>query len=227
MKLSIVIPVFNENKTLKKLLDKVLAVNVDKEIILVDDFSTDGTREILSQIKNEDVIVILKKKNQGKGAAVKTGIEKSSGDYIIIQDADLEYNPQDYLKLLDPIKSGEAKVVYGSRFLGNHNFSSLSHKLGNRFLTLITNLLYGSEITDMETCYKLMPSYLAKELDIQSKRFELEPEITAKILKRGYKILEIPISYMGRKFSEGKKISWKDAFIAIWTLIKYKFIGNK
>ncbi|OGC22644.1 glycosyl transferase [candidate division WOR-1 bacterium RIFOXYC2_FULL_37_10] len=223
MKLSIIIPVFNEKKTLREILDRVLAVNLEKEIILVDDFSTDGTRAIYPTLSSKEIKIILQEKNQGKGNAVKTGIASATGAYIIIQDADLEYDPKDYIKLLDPIKEGKAKVVYGSRFLGTHKFSSFSHFLGNKFLTLITNLLYKSKITDMETCYKLMPAELAKGLNIKSKKFDMEPEITAKILKRGNKIMEIPISYKGRAFNEGKKISWKDAFAAIWTLIKYRF----
>lgn len=223
MKLSVIIPVFNEKSTLKTIIDRVQAVNIEKEIIIVDDFSTDGTRDIYPQFKDENIKVILQKNNKGKGSAVSTGIAAASGDYVIIQDADLEYDPQDFLKLIVPIISGQAKVVYGSRFKGKHSFSTLSHKWGNKLLTGITNFLYASAITDMETCYKLMPAALAKSLNIKSKKFDMEPEITAKILKQGYKILELPISYKGRAFNEGKKISWKDAFSAIWTLIKYRF----
>lgn len=223
MKLSVIIPVFNEKNTLKTIVDRVQAVNLEKEIIIVDDFSTDGTRDIYPQFKDENIKVILQKNNQGKGSAVSTGIAAASGDYVIIQDADLEYDPQDFLKLIVPILEGRAKVVYGSRFLKSNFFSTLSHKLGNQFLTFVTNILYQGSITDMETCYKLMPASLAKGLKIKSKKFDMEPEITAKILKQGYKILELPISYTGRAFHEGKKISWKDAFSAIWTLIKYRF----
>ncbi|MBI5700902.1 glycosyltransferase family 2 protein [Candidatus Saganbacteria bacterium] len=223
MKLSVIIPVYNEKNTIKTLIDRVVAVNLEKEIIIVDDYSTDGTRDIYPQIQGEDIRIILQEKNQGKGSAVSRGIAEATGDYIIIQDADLEYDPQEYLKIMLPIIEGRAKVVYGSRFLGKHSFSTLSHFLGNKFLTTLTNILYGSTITDMETCYKLMPADVAKKLDIKSKKFDMEPEITAKILKRNYKILEVPISYQGRAFSEGKKISWKDAFSAILTLIWYKF----
>lgn len=225
MKLSIIVPVFNEVNTLTEILNRIQAVKLDKEIILVDDFSTDGTRELLSKIKANNIKIILQNKNQGKGAAVKAGIEEATGNYVIIQDADLEYDPQDYIRLLAPVLENKAKVVYGSRFLGQHYFSTLSHKLGNQFLTLISNILYQSSLTDMETCYKLIPADLAKQLNIKAKRFDMEPEITAKIVKRGYKILEVPISYKGRAFSEGKKISWKDAFSAIWTLIKFRFYG--
>jgi len=225
MKLSVIIPVFNEKNTLKTLIDRVQEVLIDKEIIIVDDFSSDGTRDIYPQITANNIKVILQAKNQGKGSAVSTGIAASTGDYVIIQDADLEYDPQDYIKLLEPIKSGKAKVVYGSRFMGNHYFSTFTHKWGNKLLTGITNLLYHGKITDMETCYKLMPANLAKQLNIKSKKFDMEPEITAKVLKRGYKITEVPISYKGRAFSEGKKISWLDAFSAIWTLIKYRVYG--
>lgn len=223
MKLSVIIPVYNEKNTLKTIIDRVQAVNIEKEIILVDDYSTDGTRDIFPQFTANNIKIFLQEKNQGKGAAVTRGIKEATGDYIIIQDADLEYDPQDYLKLIAPITENRAKVVYGSRFLGEHSFSTFSHKWGNRLLTGITNLLYSGKITDMETCYKLIPAGLAKQLDIKAKRFDMEPEITAKILKRGYKILEVPISYKGRAFSEGKKISWKDAFSAIWTLIKFRF----
>lgn len=225
MKLSVIIPVYNEINTLKTIIDRVQAVQLEKEIILVDDFSTDGTRAIYQNLKAPNIKIILQENNKGKGAAVSRGIKEAKGDYVIIQDADVEYDPQDYLKLVSPIISGYAQVVYGSRFLGKHTFSTVSHWLGNKFLTFLTNILYRCKITDMETCYKLIPRELAQKLDIQSKRFEMEPEITAKILKRGYKIYEVPISYSGRTFSEGKKISWKDAFSAIWTLIKYRFYG--
>ena len=221
--LSVVVPVYNEVKTIQTILDRIKKVAVEKEIIVVDDFSTDGTREILSQINDPQIRVVLKPKNGGKGSAVKEGIKAASGDYIIIQDADLEYDPEDFHLLLKAMTEKKGDVIYGSRFLGSSNFPSLSHKIGNKFLTLVTNLLYGSKITDMETCYKLIPAKIAKSLNIQSKKFDMEPEITAKILKSGNKIAEVPIGYKGRAFSEGKKISWKDAFSAIWTLVKYRF----
>ena len=224
MKLSIIMPVFNEKSTLAEILKKVQALALEKEIIIVDDFSSDGTREIAVQLATRDVKVVLQKKNQGKGAAIREGIKLASGDYIVIQDADLEYNPQEIPKLLENVTSGKAKVVYGSRFKGKHVFRSLSHYLGNKMLTLITNILYGTGLTDMETCYKLIPTQFIKNLKLRANRFDFEPEITAKILKSGLKILEVPISYDSRTFAEGKKISWKDGFAAIWALAKYRLV---
>jgi len=228
VKLSIVIPVYNEEATIRAILDKVRTVDVgmDKEIIVVDDGSHDRTRQILKEEEAKgDIRVVYHEKNKGKGAAVRTGIANARGDFIIIQDADLEYDPQDYPKLLKPLLEGEADVVYGSRFLSGGGEKMLSlHRIGNRFLTAITNLLYGSSLSDMETCYKVFRTKLIRAIPLHSNRFEIEPEITAKILKRGYKILEVPISYRGREFHEGKKISWKDGFGALWTLLKYRFV---
>lgn len=223
MKLSVIVPVYNEKNTLRQIIDRVQAVDLEKEIIIVDDCSSDGTRDILPSFTKQNIKVFLQDKNQGKGAAIRRGIEEATGDYVIIQDADLEYDPQEYLKLVIPIIEGKAQVVYGSRFLGAHKFSTLSHFLGNKMLTWITDLLYESTLTDMETCYKLIPAKLIKSIPLRANRFDFEPEITAKILKRGIKIKEIPISYKGREFSEGKKISWKDGFAAIWALLKYRF----
>ena len=223
MKLSVIIPVYNEKDTVKKIVERVQAVDLVKEIILVDDYSTDGTREILPNFVSENIKVVLQEKNQGKGAAIREGVQHVSGDYVIIQDADLEYDPQDYLKLIIPVISGKAQIVYGSRFKGEHKFSTLSHLLGNKILTWLTNFLYQAILTDMETCYKLIPAKLLKEMPLRANRFDFEPEVTAKILKRGFKILELPISYSGREFHEGKKISWKDGFAAIWALLKYRF----
>lgn len=224
MKLSVIMPVYNEKKTLQKIVERVMAVDLDKELIIIDDCSTDGTREVLRQFqKDESIKIILQTTNQGKGAAIRAGIEKASGDYIIIQDADLEYDPNDYLKLVVPVIEGKAKVVYGSRFLGRHVFSSISHYWGNKALSLLTTFLYGAVLTDMETCYKLIPAKFMKNIPLRANRFDFEPEITAKILKNGYKIREVPISYKGREFNEGKKISWKDGFAAIAALIKYRF----
>lgn len=221
MNLSVIMPVYNEKATLPQIIEKVLAVPVEKELIIVDDYSTDGTREVLKNYPN--IKVVLQPFNQGKGAALRAGFKEASGDYVIIQDADLEYDPQDYLKLLAPINEGKAKVVYGSRFMGKHSFSSVSHYWGNKALSLLTTILYGAVLTDMETCYKLVPAKFIKNLKLNANRFDFEPEITAKILKNGYKILEVPIGYKGREFDEGKKISWKDGFAAIAALVKYRF----
>lgn len=223
MKLSVIIPVYNERENLLKVIEKVEKVPIEKEIIAIDDCSTDGSREILKNLENR-IKVIYHSKNQGKGMAIRSGLKRVSGDLVIIQDADLEYNPQDYLKLLPPIMEGKAEVVYGSRFLGEpKNFSFLFY-WGNRFLTLITNLLYGSHLTDMETCYKLFKTRILKNLNLKAKGFEFEPEITAKLLRRHIPIYEAPISYQGRRYSGGKKITWRDGFPALWTLIKYRFI---
>ncbi|NQU17548.1 MAG: glycosyltransferase family 2 protein [Candidatus Saganbacteria bacterium] len=224
MKLSIIMPVYNEKMTLSKIVERVMAVDLDKELIIIDDCSTDGTRELFKQYqKDTNIEVILQTNNQGKGAAIRAGIKKATGDYIIIQDADLEYDPNDYLKLINPIIEKKTDVVYGSRFLGDHKFSSITHFWGNKLLTLLTSALYGAKLTDMETCYKLIPAKFMKGLKLNANRFDFEPEITAKILKQGLRIVEVPISYKGREFSEGKKISWKDGFAAIGTLLKYRF----
>jgi len=219
--LTIIMPVYNEKATLPQIIARVLAVPINKELIIVDDYSTDGTREVLKNYPN--IKIVLQPFNQGKGAALRAGFKEASGDYVIIQDADLEYDPQDYLKLISPINEGKAKVVYGSRFMGKHSFSSVSHYWGNKALSLLTTLLYGAVLTDMETCYKLIPAKFIKNIKLNANRFDFEPEITAKILKNGYKILEVPIGYKGREFNEGKKISWKDGFAAIAALIKYRF----
>jgi glycosyltransferase involved in cell wall biosynthesis len=219
LRCSIIIPVYNEKDTILKVINSVEAVNINKEIIVIDDFSTDGTREIIKNQK--DIKVIYHGKNKGKGAAMRTGLECATGDVFIIQDSDLEYNPEEIPKLLEPIERGEAQVVYGSRFKGKGEFLFLSF-IANKFLTFFTNLLYGSHLTDMETCYKCMKMDIIRNLDLKAKRFEFEPEVTAKILKRGYKIYEVPISYFGRK--KGKKIGWKDGIQAMVCLFKYRFI---
>ena len=224
MLLSIIIPVYNEGKTVAEIIRQVKAVkSFDKEIIVVNDGSTDETIKVIKVIK--DITIISHKKNQGKGAAIRTGIAKAAGDYLLVQDADLEYDPQDILTMLDPIAKGKAEVVYGSRFTGQRRNMFFWHWIGNQFLTLITNILYNTTLSDMETCYKLMPVKLAKSLNLQAKHFEFEPEVTAKILKKGIRIWEVPISYAGREYHEGKKISWKDSLPAMWTLIKYRFIN--
>lgn len=223
MKISIIIPVFNEEKTVAEIIRQIQEVKgLEKEIIVVDDCSSDDTIKVIKDIK--DITIIKHQKNQGKGAAIRTGISKASGDYILVQDADLEYDPQDILSMIKPITQRKAEVVYGSRFTGPRRNMFFWHWVGNQFLTLVTNILYNTTLSDMETCYKLIPSKLIKSLDLRAKRFEFEPEVTAKILKRGIRIWEVPISYAGREYREGKKITWKDAIPALWTLLKYRFI---
>ena len=230
MKLSIIIPVYNEEKTILKVLDKVKKVklnDITKEIILVDDFSTDGTKNILSELKDSSLKIFFHQKNHGKGAAIRTALKHATGDIIIIQDADLEYEPEEYPKLLEPIIENETKVVYGSRLKAiRKNIKNMYklHYIGNTVLTLMTNLLYGSMISDMETCYKVFKKEVIKDMKLKAKRFDFEPEITAKILKKGYKIKEVPINFVGRKFDEGKKITWKDGIKALYYLIKYRFV---
>jgi glycosyltransferase involved in cell wall biosynthesis len=221
--LSILMPVYNEKPTLEAILEQVLASPFVTEIIIVDDGSTDGTRDILKRIRNNKIHIILHDKNQGKGAAVRTALKKAKGEYVLIQDADLEYDPTEYEKLLKPVISGRSEIVYGSRFTGEHRDMLFWHWMGNKFLSFTTSLLYNTTLSDMETCYKLMKRDLVKDIRLRSRRFDFEPEITAKLLKRGIRIYEVPISYAGREFSEGKKITWRDGIVALWTLIKYRF----
>ena len=228
-KVSIVIPVFNEKNTIKIILEKVQNANfsgLEKEIIMVDDCSNDGTTEILKELSKQ-YKVFFHEKNQGKGAAIRTAIKEATGDFVVIQDADLEYLPDDYDKLLPLLINNEADVVYGSRFKDQENSKNfiLKNKIANKFLTLLTNILYGAEITDMETCYKAFKRELIQSITIKSNRFDFEPEITAKILKKNVRLKEVPISYFGRGHEEGKKINWKDGIHAILTLIKYRFIN--
>ena len=228
MKISIVIPVYNEKDTLKLLLEKVEQANfsgLEKEIIMVDDCSTDGTTEILKEL-SQNYKVLFHEKNQGKGAAIRTAIKEATGDFVCIQDADLEYLPDDYDKLLPLLINNEADVVYGSRFKNKENLKNfiLKNKIANKFLTLLTNILYGAEITDMETCYKAFKRDFIQGITIKSNRFDFEPEITAKIMKKKARLKEVPISYVGRGHDEGKKINWKDGVHAILTLIKFRFI---
>jgi glycosyltransferase involved in cell wall biosynthesis len=229
VKLSIIVPVYNEKGTIHEILQRVRAVplqGIDKEIIVVDDCSTDGTRDLLTQeTLAADTRVFHHPVNKGKGAAIQTGLQASTGDLIIVQDADLEYDPNDYGKLMAPILAGEATVVYGSRFAqGHHKKMFLSQRLANTVLTVLTNLLYGAALSDMETCYKVFPAQVIKPIRLRAQRFDFEPEITAKLLKRGHRILEVPISYAGRVYDEGKKINWRDGMVAIYSLIYYRFL---
>lgn len=243
MKLSVIIPVYNEASTLQEIIRRVSAVrievptdtfgpvsetlHVDKEIIVVDDGSTDGSRQIIEQEAAAGrVRAFYHAHNQGKGAAVRTGFEHATGDFVIIQDADLEYDPREYKLLLLPLLEGRSKVVYGSRFRGGPTKAMFfTHMLGNRFLTLVTNILYDTIISDMETCYKCFRTEVIRNIPLRARGFEFEPEVTAKVLKRGYRIYEVPISYTGREFEEGKKIRpWRDGLKALWTLVKYRFV---
>ena len=224
-KLSVIVPVYNEIVTIEAILNEIIAVPITKEIIVVDDGSDDGTREFLHQFEHPDCRIIFHEKNRGKGAAVRTGLEKYTGDIVIIQDADLEYPPDQYGELLEPILKGKADVVYGTRFIGVHRVFMFWHFVANKFLTFITNLLYNTMLTDMETCYKVFHRRALEGIKIRSNRFNFEPEITAKLFKKkGLRIVEIPITYYGRTYKEGKKIGWKDGVAAIWTLIKYRFV---
>lgn len=224
-KLSIVIPVYNERDTLRTLIDKVEAVDYAKEIILIDDYSTDGTRDVLNEYEGrENFQVLYHDKNKGKGAALRTGFSKVRGDIIIIQDADLEYNPVDYGTLLEPILDGRADVVYGSRFQGGtHRVLFFWHYLGNKFLTTLSNMFTNLNLTDMETGYKVFTKKVNDSLTFKCNRFGFEPEFTAKVAKSKFRVYEVPISYSGRDYSEGKKITWKDGFAAIWYIFKFKF----
>lgn len=225
MKLTVLIPIYNEIHTIREILKRVVATGLADEILLVDDGSIDGTREILKEYEGQDPFrVILHEQNQGKGAAVRTGIKNATGDVLLIQDADLEYDPRDYAKILQPIEEGVADVVYGSRFLGApRRVAMFWHMIANKLLTLMTNILYDTILTDMETGYKVFRKEIV-DFPLHAKRFEFEPEFTAKILKRGVRIFEVPISFNPRDYDEGKKIGLSDAFEAIWALLKYRFV---
>ena len=226
MKLSVIIPVYNEAKNISEIVKRVQATRLATEIIIVDDGSRDGTGEILQKLDGKrKVRVLIQGKNEGKGAAVVTGLKAATGDILLIQDADLEYDPRDYPALLKPIQEGVADVVYGSRFLGAaHRVTMFWHQLANQLLTLMTNILYDSILTDMETGYKVFRRGVTEGMTIRAKRFNFEPEFTAKILKRKYRIFEVPITFNPRDYSDGKKIKLKDAFEAVWALIKYRFV---
>ncbi len=230
MKVSIVIPCYNEIKTIAQILQKVQAVDLPfaKEIVIVDDGSVDGTRDFLATLQDENICVILHAQNQGKGAALRTGFHHATGDIIIIQDADLEYEPQEYPKLLAPILDGKADVVYGSRFAGgeSHRVLYFWHSLGNKFLTLLSNMFTNLNLTDMEVCYKVFKREVVQAITLTENRFGFEPEFTAKIARRNFVIYEVGISYYGRTYAEGKKINWKDGVRAIYVILKYGFLRS-
>jgi len=225
-RLSVIVPVFNERNTVAEIVRRMRAVDlpVEREIVIVDDGSFDGTRDVLTQLQDSTVRVVLHPHNRGKGYAIRTGLEHVTGDLVLIQDADLEYDPDDWPKLLAPVMKGRAVVVYGSRFTGERRNMLFLHWVGNRFLSIVTNVLYNTTLSDMETCYKLFTRDLISSIKLNAERFDFEPEVTAKILRKGIRIYEVPISYSGREISEGKKITWRDGFQALWTLVKYRFV---
>ncbi len=223
--LSVVMPVFNESHTVERIIDRVLAVPLRLELIVIDDGSTDGTRERLTALqRNHKFKLIVNDRNMGKGFALRCGFKEINGDVVIIQDADLEYSPEEIPRLIEPIAQGRADVVYGSRFLGTQRVFLFWHYLGNRFLTFVTNILYNTVLTDMETCYKAMRADVVHVFNLKSNGFEIEPELTAKILRRGYRLYEVPITYDGRGYDEGKKINWWAGVEALWALLKYRVI---
>jgi len=225
MKLSVVMPVYNEKATLRVVVERVLSVNLEIELLCVDDGSRDGSREILAELQTRwpQIRVFLQPHNMGKGAALRRGIQEATGDYVIIQDADLEYDPNDYPRMLEPLEGGQADVVYGSRFLGSgpHRVLYFWHSVGNSILTLLSNMITNLNMTDMETCYKVFRREVIQSIPLEENRFGFEPEITVKIARRSLRVYEVGISYWGRTYAEGKKIGWKDGFRALWCLAKY------
>ncbi len=222
--LSVVMPVYNERTTIDEIVRRVLAVPLRVELIVVDDGSTDGTSEILDALQRELTFTLLRQKNAGKGAALRRAFAAVTGDLVVVQDADLEYSPEEYPQLIELICDGKADVVYGSRFLGRHRAFLFAHYVGNKFLTLATNVLYNTILTDMETCYKAMRTDVIRSMTLKSNGFGIEPELTAKIFKRGYRVYEVPITYAGRNYDQGKKITWTAGFVALWVLLKYRFM---
>jgi glycosyltransferase involved in cell wall biosynthesis len=222
--LSVVMPAFNEKDTIEEIVRRVLAVHLRTQLIVVDDCSTDGTRDILQRLQTElGFTLLLQPVNMGKGAALRRGFEAVGGDLVVIQDADLEYSPEEFPQLIQLICEGRADVVYGSRFLGRHRVFLFTHYAGNLLLTFLTNLLYNTMLSDMETCYKVMRTEVLRSMRLNSNGFGIEPELTAKIFKRGYRVYEVPITYDGRGYDEGKKINWRDGVVALWVLLRYRF----
>jgi len=222
--LSVVMPVFNEAATIEEIVRRVLAVPLRIQLIVIDDGSTDGTRETLQRLQQELGFALgMQPRNRGKGAALRTGFAEVRGDIVAIQDADLEYSPEEFPMLIELICQGRADVVYGSRFLGRHRVFLFTHYVGNRLLTLLTNVLYNTMLSDMETCYKVMRTDVLRSMTLCSNGFGIEPELTAKIFKRGYRVYEVPITYDGRGYDEGKKIGWRDGVVALWVLLRYRF----
>ena len=222
--LSVVMPAYNEKETIEEIIRRVYAVPLRTQLIVVDDHSIDGTREILGRLQRElGFTLLLQPQNMGKGAALRRGFEAVHGDLVVIQDADLEYSPEEFPQLIELICQGRADVVYGSRFLGRHRVFLFTHYAGNRLLTFLTNVLYNTMLTDMETCYKVMRAEVLRSMTLDSNGFGIEPELTAKIFKRGYRVYEVPITYDGRGYDEGKKIGWRDGVVALWVLLRYRF----
>jgi glycosyltransferase involved in cell wall biosynthesis len=222
--LSVVMPVYNERDTIEEMIDRVMAVpGIRLELIVIDDGSKDGTSDLLPQLQTKHGFKLLRKENGGKGSALRMGFKEVTGDLVVIQDADMEYSPEEFPDLIELICQGRADVVYGSRFLGRRRVFLFTHYMGNCALTFLTNILYNTILTDMETCYKAMRVEVLRSFELKSNGFGIEPEITAKIFKRGYRVYEVPITYDGRGYDEGKKITWRDGVVALWVLLKYRF----